>query len=189
MAKLELLTTQSLLNAFSLNGLYMIGYGWIFGTSLWVTFFGGVIAYRALPRQQFGALQHRVFPIYFFQSILIGSGLLVLWISSHPDVITHIQRPLVADVAQAYTLASVILAQSINYFVIGPMTSKTMFQRHKLEKEEGKAYNEPGVSEQMKALNRKFGSLHGISSLLNLYAVIALGFHGLWIGNSGVKGY
>uniref|UniRef100_A0A0W0FAI0 TMEM205-like domain-containing protein n=1 Tax=Moniliophthora roreri TaxID=221103 RepID=A0A0W0FAI0_MONRR len=167
----------------------MIGYGWIFGTSLWVTFFGGVIAYRALPRQQFGALQHRVFPIYFFQSILIGSGLLVLWISSHPDVITHIQRPLVADVAQAYTLASVILAQSINYFVIGPMTSKTMFQRHKLEKEEGKAYNEPGVSEQMKALNRKFGSLHGISSLLNLYAVIALGFHGLWIGNSGVKGY
>jgi hypothetical protein len=41
----------------------------------------------------------------------------------------------------------------------------------------------------MKALNRKFGMLHGISSLANLGAVIALGFHGLWIGNAGVKGY
>lgn len=84
-----------------------------------------------------------------------------------------------------------------------------MFQRHRLEKEEGKTYNEPGVScnpalafidrelliernvqvsDQMKALNRRFGMLHGISSLANLGAVIALGFHGLWIGQYGVKG-
>ncbi len=41
----------------------------------------------------------------------------------------------------------------------------------------------------MKALNRRFGMFHGISSLLNLTAVIAAGFHGLWIGNAGVKGY
>lgn len=42
------------------------------------------------------------------------------------------------------------------------------------------------VSEEMKALNKRFGALHGISSLLNLGAVLALGFHGLWIGNYGV---
>jgi hypothetical protein len=42
------------------------------------------------------------------------------------------------------------------------------------------------VSAKMRALNTKFGSLHGISSLVNLGAVIALGFHGLWIGNVGV---
>ncbi len=41
----------------------------------------------------------------------------------------------------------------------------------------------------MKALNSKFGMLHAISSLFNLGAVIALGFHGLFIGNDGVKGY
>lgn len=41
----------------------------------------------------------------------------------------------------------------------------------------------------MKALNKTFGSLHGISSLLNLASVLALGFHGLWIGNYGVAGY
>jgi len=45
------------------------------------------------------------------------------------------------------------------------------------------------VSADMKALNRRFGKLHGISSLANLFSVIALGFHGLWIGNVGVQGY
>jgi hypothetical protein len=45
------------------------------------------------------------------------------------------------------------------------------------------------VSDEMKNLNRRFGWLHGISSLANLGAVIALGFHGLWIGKAGVKGY
>jgi len=62
-----------------------------------------------------------------------------------------------------------------------------MFERMRLEKDEGKTYNESGVSDQMKALNRRFGMLHGVSSLANLGAVIALGFHGLWIGNAGLK--
>ncbi|KAL0576574.1 hypothetical protein V5O48_005406 [Marasmius crinis-equi] len=189
MSRTEQLTLQSVFSLFSLNGLYLVGYGWAFGTAVWVTFFGGVIAYKALPRQQFGALQHKTFPIYFMQSIVLSSLLLGIWVFSHPDVVTHIANPFIADVAQVYTLGSVIFAQGTNYFVIGPLTSKTMFQRHKLEKEEGKSYNEPGVSQEMKALNRRFGSLHGISSLANLWAVIALGFHGLWIGNAGLKGY
>jgi len=84
-------------------------------------------------------------------------------------------------------LAFVILAQGSNYFVVGPLTSKTMFQRMRLEKEEGKSYNDSGVSDDMKALNRRFGMLHGVSSLANLGAVVALAFHGLWLGKSGVK--
>lgn len=38
----------------------------------------------------------------------------------------------------------------------------------------------------MKALNSKFSQLHGISSLLNLFANIALVFHGLWVGTKGL---
>jgi hypothetical protein len=44
-----------------------------------------------------------------------------------------------------YILAFVILSQGTNYGVVGPMTSRTMFERHRLEKEEGKAYNDLGV--------------------------------------------
>ena len=68
-------------------------------------------------------------------------------------------------------------------------TSRMMFRRHKLEKEQGKAYYEAGVSSEMKALNNKFGMLHGVSSLANLVVLVLLGFHGVWIGNAGIKGY
>lgn len=82
---------------------------------------------------------------------------------------------------------------------------RIMFKRHKLEKEEGKSYNDPGVrtirnvargvslilhpikvSTEMKALNSLFSQLHGVSSLLNLSAVIAAIFHGSWIANKGI---
>jgi len=186
MAKVETLTFTSLLSLLSPKGLYLVGYAWLFGMSLWVTFFGGVIAFKALPRQQFGALQHKTFPIYFVISMILSSSLLGFWTFSHPAVTTQYLRPNVADVAQGYALASVIVSHAFNYFIVGPLTSKTMFQRHKLEKEEGKAYNEFGVSEEMKSLNKKFGMLHGISSLANMGSFIALGFHGLWIGNRGL---
>lgn len=54
-----------------------------------------------------------------------------------------------------------------------------MFERHRLERSEGKSYSDPEVSDKMKTLNKTFGKLHGVSSLLNLGAVLALGFHGL----------
>jgi len=180
--------TLTLSKVISLKGVYFLGYSWLFGMSVWITFFGGVIAFKTLPRQQFGALQHKTFPIYFVKSILLGSSLLGLWSYTHPAVQTLYMHPLVGDVAQAYALASVVLAQGLNFFVIGPLTSKTMFQRYKLEKEEkdsGKT-SESDVSPQMKALNARFGMLHGVSSLANLGAVIALAFHGLWVGSVGV---
>jgi len=188
MAKLALLTLSSLIRLVNFDSLYLIGYAWLFGMSIWITFFGGVIAYKNLPRQHFSVLQHKTFPIYFVLSILLSSGLLSLWVLNHPDVLTHFTQLNVADVAQAYTLGVVLLSQGLNYFVVGPLTSKTMFQRQKLEKEEGKVYSDPEASADMRALNRRFGMLHGISSLANLGAVIALGFHGVWIGNAGVKG-
>jgi len=182
----QYLTYQTLASLLSLKGVYTIAYAWLFGMSIWVTFFGGVIAFKALPRQQFGTLQHRVFPVYFVISIGLSSALLGIWTYSHPDVLQLALDPLAVDVFQAYTIASVLVFQGLNNFVVGPMTSKVMFQRHRLEKEEGKVYSDPAASPAMKALNKQFGSLHGLSSLANLLAVVALGFHGLWIGNAGL---
>jgi len=187
MVQPEKLSIATVLSLFNPGGLYLVAYGFLFGMSVWISFFGGVIAYKTLPRPQFGALQHKTFPIYFVISLGLASTLLGLWTVNHPVVQTHYANPLVADVAQAYILVLVLLSQGSNYFIVGPLTSKTMFERMRLEKDEGKSYNEPGVSDKMKALNRRFGMLHGISSLANLGAVLALGFHGLWIGNFGLK--
>jgi len=189
MVRNEVLTFSTIASLLSTNGVYLLAYGWVYGMAIWQTFFGGVIAYKALPRQHFSNLQHRVFPIYFSLTIALTSGLLGIWVFRHPDVLVYALNPRLEDVAQAYTLATVVALQGTNSFVIGPLTSKTMFARQKLEKEEGKLYNEPGVSDQMKALNKRFGSLHGASALANLGAVIALGFHGLWIGSHGLEGY
>ncbi|PCH33360.1 hypothetical protein WOLCODRAFT_135081 [Wolfiporia cocos MD-104 SS10] len=185
MSQTQTLSLSAVLGLFNLSSLYLIGYAWLLGMSIWVTFFAGTIAFRTLPRHQFGALQHRIFPVYFVISIALSSGLLALWMRTHPAVRTHYAAPTVADVAQAYVLGAVLLFQALNHLVIGPLTSKTMFQRQKLEKAEGKVYNEPGVSKEMQALNSRFGTLHGVSSLANLLAVFALLFHGLWIGNFG----
>lgn len=80
-------------------------------------------------RQHFGNLQHKIFPIYFVISIILSAFLLVLWTFSHPDVMTHTTQPNVADVAQAYALTTVLLCQGLNYFVIGPMTSKCVLSQ------------------------------------------------------------
>lgn len=76
-----------------------------------------------------------------------------------------------------------------------------MFQRHKLERAEKKQYSDPTASGhlsklrsrllisrrqasvEMKALNRQFGALHGISSLINLLSFLCLFAHGVWIGS------
>ncbi|KAG0709092.1 hypothetical protein DFH29DRAFT_979228 [Suillus ampliporus] len=183
MAYVDTLSPASLLGTLSPKGVYFLGYGWLYGMSVWVSFFGGIIALRTLPRHQFGALQHKVFPVYFTSSIMLSSALLGLWAYAHPELLANITSPTRADVAQAYVLGSVIALQACNQLVVGPMTSR---QRQKLEKEEGKNYSDLEVSDQMKALNAKFRMLHGISSLANLGAVIALTFHGLWIGSYGL---
>lgn len=77
-----------------------------------------------IARQQFGNLQHKTFPIYFGISIALSTGLLGLWTYSHPQVLEHATNPQVADVAQAYTLAGIALAQLTNQLVIGPLTSQ-----------------------------------------------------------------
>ena len=54
----------------------------------------------------------------------LSAALLGVWVFKHPDVLAHVWQPNVADVAQAYALAYVLLSQGLNYLVIGPMTSR-----------------------------------------------------------------
>jgi cysteine synthase len=50
-------------------------------------------------------------------------------------------------------------------------------------KRDGKEwFEEEGASEEMKALNRKFGVLHGISASLNLTAFFSLLAYGFTLG-------
>jgi len=61
-----------------------------------------------------------------------------------------------------------------------------MFERHKLEREEGKSYKDPEASDKMRDLNKRFAMWHGVSSLANVGIMLAFVFHGLWITNFGL---
>lgn len=49
-----------------------------------------------------------------------------------------------------------------------------MNERHKVEKEEGKKYDDSDISDRLKTLNKRFGMAHGVSALLNMAIVLSL---------------
>lgn len=66
----------------------------------------------------------------------------------------------------------------LNWAVVGPATTKTMKERKHQETRDGKKYFDAGPhSEAMKKLNKKFGMLHGVSSIVNLVALLATGYY------------
>lgn len=77
-----------------------------------------------LARQQFGNLQAKIFPVYFGISTSITAALLASWVFNHPDVVPNFARPGLADVAQAWTLVVVGSMQALNWFYLGPLTTK-----------------------------------------------------------------
>lgn len=49
-----------------------------------------------------------------------------------------------------------------------------MEQRFKLENDEGKKYNEPGISQEFQKLNKQFIKVHGWSVMINMIIAISL---------------
>ncbi|KAG8943426.1 hypothetical protein FRC04_002891 [Tulasnella sp. 424] len=189
MSRYQALSSDVVKSLFNGPGVYQLAFSFEYGMTMFHTFIGGIIQFRTLPRQQFGNLQSRIFPVYFGVSTSITTALLASWVFNHPDVVPNFSRPGLADVAQAWTLVVVGSMQALNWLYLGPLTSSLMFKRHKLERAEGKSYTDPTVSDEMKALTKKFGALHGISSLTNLISILGMTFHGLWIAKYGTKGY
>ncbi|KAG6544587.1 hypothetical protein Mapa_014009 [Marchantia paleacea] len=169
-----------------LRFLHLISFATAFGTALWVTFIGGIIMFKHLPRHQFGNLQAKMFPAYFrltstCMATCIGViAILRPWFDSS---IWEKAQFVSLGVSLSFTLA--------NLLVIEPITSQLMRERHKVEREEGIG-TEPGVSRKaeiekagpkLQAINKKFFAAHGISSLLNLFSFLSLVLHATYVSS------
>ncbi|CAE6474136.1 unnamed protein product [Rhizoctonia solani] len=211
---------EAIKSTLQVRALYQLLYSYVFGATLWGSFIAGFIAFRAIPRQQFGLLQSRTFPVFFSTSTGVTIALLGIWTATHNEVLvgtfdfsspapvffststgvtiallgiwtaTH-NEVLVGTfdfsspaVIQAWVLALTAMCNTVNLVYLGPKTTETMFKRHKLERAEKVQYSDPSASAEMKALNKQFGALHGVSSLLNLCSLLCLAAHGVYIGNS-----
>uniref|UniRef100_A0A2N9J846 TMEM205-like domain-containing protein n=1 Tax=Fagus sylvatica TaxID=28930 RepID=A0A2N9J846_FAGSY len=163
---------------------HILCYSTAFGSALWVTFIGGIIMFKNLPRHQFGNLQSKMFPAYFSMvgiccAVSVGSfGYLHPWKSS--------------SIAEKYQLGFLLSAFAFNLsnlFVFTPMTIEMMKQRHKVEKESNigeevgwsKNVEVAKVNPKLKGMNKKFGMIHGFSSLANILSFGSLAMHSWYL--------
>ncbi|GMI44899.1 hypothetical protein TrCOL_g3162 [Triparma columacea] len=142
--------------------LHLSSWGINVGTNFYTTFVAGITMFKALPRREFGKLQAKLFPKFFLLCTLTA----FLQLST--------LRNLSSTVSPSPTFFSLFCSLS-NLLYLEPKSTSIMSQRHRLE-DKGEA-----SSEEYKSLKSEFGKLHGMSSLMNLGALVGLLVHGALI--------
>ncbi|XEU97048.1 hypothetical protein FSHL1_002334 [Fusarium sambucinum] len=166
---------------------HIITYGTLLGTTFFhQSFVNGIVAFRAVDRASFSAIQQKLFPIYFgLQTVL--PGVLALTFPGNSLIgLANGPAGLVSEFARWHSLLPISvmgITGAINLLVLLPMTVDIIKKRRGQVKRDGKEYYAEGPhSDEMKALNKKFGMLHGISSLLNLATFVAAIGYGFTLG-------
>ena len=164
------------------RSIHLLSWGSCFGTSVWVSLFSGIIAFKTLPRHKFGLLQSKIFPVYH----AVQTGTLALTIAASAAQNTP------ASLADAITHPNLILLYPAffaclqNLVIFEPWTTSVMWERHKIERELGTGHEigqlrpsdpEKANDPRLVAISKKFGILHSVSVSLNLGALICMGFH------------
>ncbi|KAE8679594.1 Detected protein of confused Function [Hibiscus syriacus] len=163
---------------------HLLCFATAWGVSLWVIFIGGTIMFKHLPRHQFGNLQSKMFPAYFS---LVG---VCCAIAAAAFGYTHPWKS--ATTAEKYQLGFLVSAFSfslINLFVFTPMTLEMMKLRHQVEREQnigdevGGSKNEEAAktNPRLAAVNKRFGMIHGLSSLANLMSFGCVAMHSWYL--------
>jgi hypothetical protein len=143
------------------------------GSTVFQSFIGGIVAYRALPRAQFSALQKSIFPPYFTLQTLAP---VAMWLTYPRSLLQH-------DRSNAYLISTMFVTALLNLVYVGPQTTEVMRLRKHQETRDGKkSYDAGPHSEEMKGLNKRFSVLHGISSTVNLVGLGAMVWYGAVLG-------
>jgi hypothetical protein len=166
-------------------------YGLLMGSQVFHSFVAGPLSFSALPRPQFAVLQATIFPVYFGVQTLLPALLALsypakpAYLSATGSLAGERQSLLHAGSrAELYAMLAIGLMGLANWAVVGPATTRVMRERKGQEVRDGKkSYDKGPHSEAMRALNSRFGRLHGVSSLVNLGAVLATGYYGVLLAS------
>ena len=109
----------------------------------------GYRSFKTLPRATFGTLQSRLTPLYFSFTSLSTAALLVAHLYFHPSLIsTPLVRPhwhSSQEGVQGLLIVGALVPSLVNWLYAGPKATEVMFERHRLEKLEGKSYDDAQV--------------------------------------------
>ncbi|KAI1917395.1 hypothetical protein LOZ39_000387 [Ophidiomyces ophidiicola] len=163
---------------------HIISYGTLLGAQAYQSFIGGIVAYKSLPRPQFATLQASIFPIYFGLQTFFPLVVAATYPGEHSLGVSGPSgfAGVLADghgVSTLLPLTLTLVGGLANLLVFQRATSKIMGQRKRQESIDGKKYYETGPhSKEMIQLNKSFGRIHGISTLVNFAALAATIYYG-----------
>ncbi|GAA0158101.1 hypothetical protein Leryth_025876 [Lithospermum erythrorhizon] len=114
--------------------LQLFGFATAYGMAMWVTFMSNYVLAKALPRQQFASAQSKIYPMYF-KAMACSIGLSLV---GHL-IYGKIRKFASVENFQGLNLLSTLGMILANLYYFEPRTTKVLFERLKLEKEEGSA--------------------------------------------------
>ncbi|KAF1002378.1 uncharacterized protein LOC141701546 isoform X2 [Apium graveolens] len=180
----------------------LLGFSMSFGMSMWMTFVSCYILGDALPREQFGMLQSRVYPIYYkIQAYSIGVALIAHLFSYCKQIVSSN-----ADIFYSVNLVMCLLMSLVNFLYLEPKATQIMSERFKEEKEEGRervtSHPRSGIADdagdpvsattehqgEVKAetytarLSEKLQMINRLSSYANIMTLISLSMHMVYLG-------
>jgi predicted membrane protein len=149
--------------------IHLLAFGTWFGSVFYTTFIAGLAMFKNMPRQTFGKVQSKLFPIYFNLSAITIALQLVTLVKLPSLMTKQVLRAL--GISLTMTL--------LNMVYLEPAATRVMFERYDLD-------NMPGgkTSEKYKKLVSSFGKLHGMSSTANLIAFCGAVVHGVYLASA-----
>lgn len=179
---------------------HLLAFTTVYGSSMWVNFIGGHVLAKSIPRQQFGFIQSKLYPVYF-NAVACGLAICLLAHSAvHPW-----RSPTKAERWEDYNLIFALFLTLVNMLYVEPRATKALFERLRMEKEEGRGRDfgdmninadnlsntttqdlhvhsgscmaGDDVSCKMAEVSRRLKAFHGYSSALNMLCLASLTWH------------
>ncbi|XP_057973327.1 uncharacterized protein LOC131161522 [Malania oleifera] len=114
----------------------LLGFSSAYGTCVWITFASSYVLAGVLPRQQFAVVQSRVYPVYFkAMAYCVGLALIGHLFSKRGMGWFFFMTK--AEIFHCCNLLVSFLMILTNLLYLEPRATKVMFERMKIEKEEG----------------------------------------------------
>ncbi|KAK7735924.1 hypothetical protein SLS53_007302 [Cytospora paraplurivora] len=143
---------------------------------------GTIIQFKTLPTLQFSELQTKTFPWYFGIQTTLPIALAVTLPGRTFGPAGGLRG--LFDPANRWgtlvPLATLFITGLANWAVLLPASKACIVERRNQEAKDGKrSWDPPPHSQELTELNKKFGILHGISSLLNVANFVASVVYGI----------
>ncbi|XP_073024006.1 uncharacterized protein [Primulina eburnea] len=152
--------------------LHLLGFAVAYGTSVWVTFASSYVLASALPRNLFGLVQSKIYPVYFkAMAYSVGMALLGHLMS----IQTNAKG---VGIFQASNLMMSIVMILVNLLYLQPRATKVVLERMEEEREGGGG----GKGTAGRSVTRKSEMLNSTSSFLNFMTLMSLTCHLLHLG-------